>query len=131
MLPIEVLEKVMPKMLLPSPPLHKVLLLFHDPSIPRHSDQRPFAPHNVRGEDRIRMPTVVSFLYSNAFKPKEDGGPGEGQVFNVIYNRWEESAVGEKEMMLGYREGDTTVAKVREAERSIRLGRALDDHIMR
>ena len=36
-----------------------------------------------------------------------------------------------KEIMLGYREGDTAVAKVREAQRSIRLERALDGHTMR
>ena len=130
MLPIEVLEQVMPKMLLPSPPLHEVLLPFHEPSIFGHSDQRPFAPHNVRGEDRICMPTVVSFLRSNAFKPKEDGNLREGQVFNVIYNRWEEPAVGEKEMMLGYREGDIAATAVTEAQKSIRLGRALDGHTM-
>ena len=131
MQPIEVLEKVMPRVLLPSPYLHEVLLPFHEPSIPGHSDQRPFSPHNVGGEDRICIPTVVSFLHSNAFRPKEDGSPGEDQVFNVIYNRWEEPAVGEKEMKLGYRDGDTVGAKVIEAQRSIRLGRALDGHTMR
>ena len=128
MQPIEVLEKVMPKMLLPSPPLHEVLLPFYEPCFLGHSDQRPFAPHNVRGEDRICMPTVASFLHSNAYRPKEDGSPGEGQIFNVIYSRWEEIAVGEKEMMLGYREGDTAAAEVTEAQRAIRLGRALDNH---
>ena len=131
MLPIEVLEKVMPKKLLPSPPMHEVLLPFHEPSIPGHLDQRPFAPHNVGGEDRICMPTAVSFLHSNAFRPKEDGSPREGQVFNVIYNRWEEPSVGEKKMMLCYQEGDTTAAKVTKAQRAIRLGRALDGHTMR
>ena len=68
----------MPKMLLPSPPLHEVLLIFHEPFIPDNSDQIPFAPHNVRGEDRICMPTVVSFLHNNAFRPKEDGSPRKG-----------------------------------------------------
>ena len=56
---------------------------------------------------------------------------GEGQVFNVIYNQWEERAVGKKEMMLGYREGDKAASDVTEAQRAIRLGHALDGHTMR
>ena len=89
MLQIEVLEKVIPNTLPPSPPLHEVMFPFHEPSIPGHSDRRPFAPHNVGGEDRIYLPTVMSFLHRNASRPKEDGSPGKGQVFNVVYNRWE------------------------------------------
>ena len=60
------------------------------------------------------MPAVVSFLHSNAFRPKEVGCPGEGQVFNVIKNRWEEPAIGEKEQLIGYREGDAAAADVTE-----------------
>ena len=77
------------------------------------------------------MPIVVSLSHSNAFRPKEDGSPGEGQVFNVIYNRWEEPAVGEKEMMLGYHEGDRGATEFTEAQRDIRLRCALDGHTMR
>ena len=136
MLPTEVLEKVMPKMLLPSPPLHEVLLPFHEPSIPRHSDQRPFAPHpntpqRQRGGPNLHAHDGIIPAHSNAFRPTEDGSPREGQVFNVIYNRWEEPSVGEKKMMLCYQEGDTTAAKVTKAQRAIRLGRALDGHTMR
>ena len=77
------------------------------------------------GFPHICMPTLVSSLRSNAYRPKLDGSPGEGEVCNVIYEWWEEPALGEKEKLMGYNEGDT------EAQRSVRLGRALNGHTMR
>ena len=72
------------------------------------------------------MPTVVSYLLSNAFRPKEGEAPREGQVFNIVSNTWEEPDAEEKEILLGYTRGDTIVAGVSDEERSIRIGRALD-----
>ena len=77
------------------------------------------------------MPTVVSYLHSNAFRPKENGNPGEGEIFNTISLEWEEPDVEEKEMLLGYEAGDTTAAGVTADERAIRLGRALEGNTMR
>lgn len=111
--------------------LIELLPPYHEPSIRGHTDQRPFAPHNYRGGERICMPTMVSFLHSNAYRPKPDGSPGEGQVNNCIYERSEEPTIGEKEQLLGYQEGDTAAEGVTEAQRAVRLGRALDGHIMR
>ena len=77
------------------------------------------------------MPTVVSYLHSYAFRPKENGNPGEGEVFNIISLEWEEPDAEEKEMLLGYATGDTLAAGVTDAERAIRLGRALEGNTMR
>ena len=77
------------------------------------------------------MPTVVSYLRSNAFRSKENGNPGEGEVFNTINLEWEEHDAEEKEMLLGYAAGDTLASGVLESERAIRLGRALEGNTMR
>ena len=77
------------------------------------------------------MPTVVSYLRSNAFRLKENGNPGEGEVFNTISLEWEEPDAEEKEMLLGYAAGDTSALGVTEADRAIRLGRALEGNTMR
>ena len=77
------------------------------------------------------MPTVVSYLHSNAFRPKENGNPGEGEVFNTNSLEWEEPDAEEKEMLLGYVAGDTATEGVTESERAIRLGRALEGNTMR
>ena len=42
------------------------------------------------------MPTIVSYLESNAFKAKDNGALGEGQVFNIISKIWEEPDTEEK-----------------------------------
>ena len=36
------------------------------------------------------MPTVVSFIRSNAYRTKANGEPGEGEVFNLAREEWEE-----------------------------------------
>ena len=77
------------------------------------------------------MPTVVSYLRSNAFRPKENGNPGEGEVFNTSSLEWEEPRAEEKEMLLGYTAGDASAPGVMESERAIRLGRALEGNTMR
>ena len=77
------------------------------------------------------MPTVVSYLCSNAFWPHDDGTLGEGEVFNTHTKEWEEPDVVEKEQLLQFRIGDTATPYATADKRSIRLGRALDAKVMR
>ena len=77
------------------------------------------------------MPTVVSYLQSNAFRPKANGAPREGQVFNVQTNQWEEPDVEEKELFLGFQINDIAAPGVTTDARAIRIGRALDGNTMR
>ena len=76
------------------------------------------------------MPTVVSYIKSNAYRPKSDGEPGEGEVFNLAREEWEEPDCREKEQMMGYMADETKCPEASEAERSMRLGRALDANVM-
>ena len=96
MLQPAVLQTALPTMLLPSPPLSSLLKPHHIPTRPGHTDRRPFAPHDLAGGARLRMPTVVSYLHSNAFRTKENGTPGEGQVYNRLTREWEEPDAEEK-----------------------------------
>ena len=82
----ELLQAALPKLLTPSPPLSSILKGHHIPTMPGHSDLLPFAPHNLQGGARLCMPTVVSYLKSRAFRPKENGSLGEGEVFNTKDN---------------------------------------------
>ena len=77
------------------------------------------------------MPTVVSYLRSNAFRPKDNRNLGEGEVFNTHSLEWEEPDTEEKEQLLGYAAEDTAAPGVTDAERAIRLGRALEGNTMR
>ena len=77
------------------------------------------------------MPTVVSYLHSNAFRAKHNGAPGEGQIYNRLSGQWEEPDADEKELLLGYLPGDTAAPGISDEERAIRLGRALDANVMR
>ena len=77
------------------------------------------------------MPTVVSYLMSNAYRPRDNGTPGEGQLFNTHTSNWEEPDAEEKEQLLGYTPDDTVTPGVSDEARAIRLGRALDGHTMR
>ena len=67
--------------------------------MPGHSDHFPFALHNIEGGVRSCMPTVVSYLHSNAYRPKDNGTLGEGEVFNTQTNVWEELDAEEKELV--------------------------------
>ena len=53
----------------------------------------------------------MSYLHSNAFRPKENGNPGEGEVFNTVSLEWEEPNTEEKEELLGFRAGDTAAVR--------------------
>ena len=85
----------------------------------------------MKGFPRVYMPIVVSFLRSNAYRLKSNERPREGEVYNVIYERWEEPTAGQKEKLMGYSEGDTAANGVTEAQPAKRLGRALNGHTMR
>ena len=76
------------------------------------------------------MPTIVSYLESNAFQAKDNGAPGEGQVLNIVTTTWEEPDTEEKEQLQGYQRGETAAPRITEDQRAIRLGRALDGNTM-
>ena len=76
------------------------------------------------------MPTVVSYIRSNVYRSKSNGEPGEGEVFNPAREEWEEPNCQEKEQMMGYMADETECPRASEAERSMRLGRALDANVM-
>ena len=126
-----VLQACLPKLLNPSTPLSSILKAHHIPTTPGHTDRFPYATLNIQGGARLCMPTVVSYLHSNAFRAKDSGAPGEGQVFNNISNDWEEPDAEERELLLGYSAGDTAAPGVSEEDRAIRLGRALEGNTMR
>ena len=131
MLPTAVLQAALPRLLLPSPSLDAILKPHHIPTKTGHIDNLPFAAHNKLGWERICMPTVVPYLRSNPFRPKVNGNPGEGEVLNIHTNFWEEPDAAEKEMLLGFQQGDTAALCVTEDHRAIRLGWALDGTTMR
>ena len=73
---------------------------------------------------------MVSYIKSNAYRPKSDGEPGEGEIFNMAREEWKEPECREKEHMMGYMEDETKCANASVAERSMRLGRAVDANVM-
>ena len=129
--PLHTLQAALTKMLLPSPPLSSILKPHHVPTTPGHSIRLPFATHNEQSGARKSMPTVVSYLHSNAFRPEENGNLGEGEVFNTVSLEWEEPNTEEKEGLLGFGASNTAAPEITEADRAIRLGRALEGHTMR
>ena len=131
MLPPAILQAALPTLLLPSSPLQAILHAYHIPTSPGHSDRLPFALHNQEGGMRMCMPTIVSYLGNNAFRAKANGDPGEGQLFNLHTNTWEEPDVNEKEMLLGFEPNSTNTPGISRDQRAIRLGRALDSTTMR
>ena len=131
MLKLEVLQMALPTLLPPFSSLSTILKAHHVPTTPGHTDSPPFAMHNKARGVRLVMPTIVSYLDSNAFRTKPNGAPGEGQVFNIITKVWEEPDAEEKEVLMGYMKGDTAASGVTKDQRAVRLGRALDGHTMR
>ena len=125
------LQATLPQLLTPSPPLSTILKEHHIPTTPGHTARRPFATHNIQGGIRVCMPTVVSYPRSNAYRQKENRALGEGELFNTLTNEWEEPDAEEKKLQLKYSRGDTAAPRVSDAERCMRLGRALDAHTMR
>lgn len=128
-LPPSVLQAALPTLLPPSPSLDTILKPYHIPTKPGHTDRPPFSINNKVGWERVCMPPIVSYLKSNAFRTKDNGDPGEGQVFNIRTNVCGEPDATEKEM-LGFQQGDTAARGVAENLRAIRLGWALDSTTM-
>ena len=58
------------------------------------------------------MPTIVSYLCSNAFTFRDNGTPGEGMVYSTRMGMWEEPDVAEKEGLMGYEAGETETRSV-------------------
>ena len=81
----KLLQAAMPKMMVPTSTLRWILGPHHVPTKPGHTDVRPFAPWNIIGQTRIYMPTVVSYIRSNAYRPKSDVEPSKGEVFNLAH----------------------------------------------
>ena len=129
-LALAVLQGAMPKMMVPTPTLRRILGPHHVPTKRGHADVRPFAPWNSLGKTKICMPTVVSYIKSNAYRPKSDGTPREEEVFNLAKEEWEDPDCRKKDLMMGYMENETECPHASETGRSIRLGRALDANIM-
>ena len=69
------LQATLPTMVPPFPPLSAILKAHHIPTTSGQSDRPPFAVQKKECGVRICMLTVVSYLLSNAFKPKENGTP--------------------------------------------------------
>ena len=130
MLPRAVLHAAFPTMLPPSPPLQSILHTYHIPTTHGHSDRFPFTLHNRVGGMRVCMPTIVSYLQSNAFRTKVNGDPREGQVFNLHTSIWEEPDIIKKEMLIGFQPNSNNTLGVSRDQRAIRLGRALDGTTM-
>ena len=126
----KVLQAAMPKMMVPTSTFRWIQGPHHVPTKPGHTDVRLFAPWNIIGQKRICMPTVVSYIRSNAYRPKSDGEPGEGEVFNLAREEWEEPKCQEKKQMMGYMANETECPHASKAKRFIRLGRALDANVM-
>ena len=131
MIPAATLQSALPKLLPPFPSLDAILHPYHLPCKIGHTDRLPFAQQNQVGWERVCMPTVVSYLKSNAFRPKVNGDPGEGEVYNIQTLQWEEPDVEEKEQLLGFRLDDTAAPGVTSELRAIRIGRALEGNTMR
>ena len=127
----EQLQEALPTGIKPRPSLREILNDNHFPSQVGHEDRFPFAKQNRLGIERKCMPTLVSFLRSNAFRTKITGGSGEGEAFNKTTGVWEEPEVEEKEELMGYVRGATATMNITENQRSIRIGRALDGTTMR
>ena len=87
MLQPEVLQALLPKLMTPSPPLSSLLKAHHIPTKLGHTDLRPFATHNNQGGIILCMPMVVSYLHSNAFRSRDNGNLGEGEVYDTISNK--------------------------------------------
>ena len=121
----------MPKDITPFPTLDTILHPDHDTHIPGHLPTALFAMHNRIGIARVCMPTIVSFPKSHAYRPKANGQPGEGQIWNKILRKWEEPSLSEKEQLLGYRVGETAGGLANPSQRAVRLGQAMDGNTMR
>ena len=129
--PPEQLQDAIPQNLPPTPSLAAILHPDHVPTVPGHDPIYPFAKLNEVGKPRKCMPTIVSFPRSHAYRKKDNGLPGEGQLWNKRMKRWDEPSLMEREQMMGYKPDATYAGLATIAERAERLGRAMDANTMR
>ena len=127
----EVLQSAFPKDILPNPPLETILHADHRTTLPAHHPTYPFVPHNKVGHPRVCMPTIVSYPGSHAYRPRANNKPGEGQLWNKRLRKWEEPFLEEKELLMGYNVDSTMGGLATRAERSSRLGQAMDGNTIR
>ena len=62
------LQEAVPQDLQPSPSVREISREYHIPKAPAFTDFPPQVVRNFRGEERILMPTIVSFQGSYAFR---------------------------------------------------------------
>ena len=126
-----ILQKAIPQDKYPEPSLESILHHDHVSTVPVHTPVHPFVKHNKQGRTRKCMPTIVSYPKSHAYRTKENGKPGEGQLWNKTMKRWDEPSLNEKEQMMGYNIDATKAGHVTIGQRAMRLGQAMDGNTMR
>ena len=129
-LPAPILQAALPKKLPPFPVLQNLLQPYHTRTRQGHTYQYLFVKQNRVGYVRVYMPTRVSYLESNASRPKRNGAPEKGQVFNTFTTKWDDPDVREKEILLGFAPHSTHTPRVSQEQCAIRVGQALDDTTM-
>ena len=77
------------------------------------------------------MLTLVNFPRIHAFRPKANGAPGEGQLWNTALRRWEIPNISEQKELMRYPVGITAEGLATPAQRSSRLEQALDGNTLR
>ena len=89
----EILQDAYPQDICPKPALNTILSKDHVPTIPSTSPCFPFVKHNVLNGPRKCMPTLVSYPNSHAYRKRENGKLGEGQLWNKRTKKWEEPTI--------------------------------------
>ena len=127
----QLLQNAMPTDIVPFPSLKTILDKDHISSRPTVASRWPFAPHNKVGNERLCLPTIVSYPGSYAFRRRVNGTPGEGQLWDKTIHNWIEPTLKEKEQLMGYRIDDTKGGLATDQERAERLGQAMDGNTIR
>ena len=127
----EILQDAYPQNICPKPSLQDILHKDHQSTMPSNSPILPFVKHNKINQPRKCMPTLVSYPNSHAYRKRESGKPGEGQLWNKRTKKWEEPTINEREQMMGYNIDATKAAHVTVLQRTTRLGQAMDANTMR
>ena len=125
------LQNAMPRDTAPVPSLTYILDKDHIASRPLVASRFPFVQHDIVGQTRICLPTIVSYPRSFAFRRRVNGTPGEGQLWNKLTHKWIEPTLREKEQLMGYRPDDTVGGLATDKERAERLGQAMDGNTSR
>ena len=127
----ELLSGAMPRNLTPIHSLAEILEQGHLPSNPLVASRWPFFQHNQMGQERICLPTIMSYPGSFAFQRKVNGNPGEGQLWDMANHCFIEPTLHEKEQLMGYTINDTEGGQATDKQRAERLGQAMDGNTLR